>query len=149
MNNDVFWYKNYLFKSSSFFFAATLLFKSEQKWNNLKPVTLHDKEKPEPTNHQRWRGHCYLTCPSRYLSSTPASRMDETMHANSLHPPPHQDGKAREETRLDLESLGRWPSTPDSDNTGDGVHSKWASLSLSLSLSFFLSHFLYQFWGEG
>lgn len=49
--------------------------------------------------------------------------------------------------RLDRESLGRWPYTPDSDNTDDGVHSQWAAgeaLSLFLSL-----HFLYQFWGEG
>lgn len=40
------------------------------------------------TNHQCWCGHRYLTRPSRYLSSipsySPASRLDETMHANSL-----------------------------------------------------------------
>ena len=49
----------------------------------------------------RRSGRCYLTCPSRYLSSipsySPAGRADETVHANSLcplRPPPpslHQD----------------------------------------------------------
>lgn len=74
--------------------------------------------------------------------------VNETMHANiqyslsSLRPSPDCTATQTEETtlicfhrpkegrqrraRLDRESLGRWPYTPDSDNTSDGVHSQWA-----------------------
>ena len=100
-------------------------------------------------------------CHPSLLIHRPAEWVDETMHVNSLGrlrppltpttAPGHGEGRRRsfvstaqrlggkKGARLDRESLGRWPYTPDSDNPGVGVHSQWAggrgSHSLSLSLS--------------
>lgn len=108
---------------------------------------LHGICHPSLPIHQaaEWVRQCMPIFSAHYVHECTRTRWEETTLIY-FH---RTEARRQRRARLDRESLGKWPYTPDSDNTGDGLHSQWAgeeALSLPISRSL---HFLYQFWEEG